>query len=537
MSNALTLGGTYHLGGYDWVVAEQFENYAVLQSTGVTAGAWAGYALTSDYEGTTSFGNANAVYSSDIDGLNIANYNNIMTTLYDSIKDLEYTSASYGKGLFLVANTKCGATTHGAQGSGYYWEALKIAATNYKSFGSINNAAWLGTVRSVTAAAWSVFFSNNAHRINYEYAQNANFVIAPAFNLDLSAIRVDSNNNIKKTNINPTVNMALVSSPIKYDGNTYELLATHTTTGGTLKYKVNNGEYTTNAPTAILPGKYTIYYKVEGDEEYNDMPETLLGTVAIEAVVKQITPTDSEAAYDIHDIRIPTPQTEGTFLKSDFTWAVIEGSTGVGTASTVRATLTASGWSDKSQTVTVTGMTSSTINVVGLSDTATAAQREACANASLAVTGQDTNSLTIVADGIVPSVDMPILVIMFDPSSGSGGNGIAPENVYTKDEIDDAIIELTSAIESKQNTLSNNPATLLASGWVTVGDTTSQTVTVNGLTADTVGSVGIAPTATAAQREAERNAILVPTSQSTNTLTIVCDGVIPTVDIPISILM
>ena len=81
-------------------------------------------------------------------------------------------------------------------------------------------------------------------------------------------------------------------------------------------------------------------------------------------------------------------------------------------ATDVQVTLLANAWSSASQTVTVTGMTATAKGVVSLATTATATQREAARDALLAVTGQGTNSVTVVADGDVPEIDLPINVLI-----------------------------------------------------------------------------------------------------------------------------
>jgi len=81
-------------------------------------------------------------------------------------------------------------------------------------------------------------------------------------------------------------------------------------------------------------------------------------------------------------------------------------------ATEVQVTLLANGWSSSSQTVTVTGMTTTAKGVVSLATTATATQREAARDALLAVTRQGANTITIVADGDVPEIDLPINVLI-----------------------------------------------------------------------------------------------------------------------------
>ena len=74
--------------------------------------------------------------------------------------------------------------------------------------------------------------------------------------------------------------------------------------------------------------------------------------------------------------------------------------------------------------------------------------------------------------------------------------------------------------------------TLLASGWVN----NSQTVTVSGVKADTIGTVGILNTATAEQVTAAKSAGIVATGLAANSVTFKCDNV-PSVDIPFGVLI
>jgi len=81
-------------------------------------------------------------------------------------------------------------------------------------------------------------------------------------------------------------------------------------------------------------------------------------------------------------------------------------------ATDVQVSLTVNGWNNNVQTVTVDGMTATAKGVVSLATNATATEREACRDALLAVTGQGTNSITITADGDVPTIALPINVLI-----------------------------------------------------------------------------------------------------------------------------
>ena len=60
---------------------------------------------------------------------------------------------------------------------------------------------------------------------------------------------------------------------ITYDGKPHELLRPGTTSGGEVQYALNSATttYTAAIPQATEAGDYTVYYKVEGDKNHNDL--------------------------------------------------------------------------------------------------------------------------------------------------------------------------------------------------------------------------------------------------------------------------
>lgn len=178
---SLELGKTYKFAGYDWTVCELINDgrLAVIQSHGVTRGAWPGYAMQK------FGGKANDMYGLDIDGEDVSAYDSKMKELYDAIKDAEYLDASYGKGLYIISKEKADFARWGQPGSGNYWQALKKAAENVRQFGSPNYNVWFGTV-FCSNYSWFVNSDGNF----YGSYQNNDFVVAPAFNLDLFKVKV-----------------------------------------------------------------------------------------------------------------------------------------------------------------------------------------------------------------------------------------------------------------------------------------------------------------------------------------------------------
>lgn len=181
----IVVGSTYSFGGYDWIAAEDKGDWVVLQSKGVTSGYWPGYKLWG----------RNNNYRRDIDGRDISEYDEKTQKLYNDIKYAEYKGAEDGSsGLYLVSNSKAGATYDGDRGSGYYWQALKEAAVRYDSLGTDYHYVWLGTVSS-SSTAWCVSSSGDVY---CNHGQGNSRGVAPAFNLDKSKVTVSGYNiNIK----------------------------------------------------------------------------------------------------------------------------------------------------------------------------------------------------------------------------------------------------------------------------------------------------------------------------------------------------
>lgn len=199
---SLTLGETYSFGGYNWTCAETFNDYAVLQSQGITGGTWPGYAMTGPTTGTGDWGAVNTNYDGDIDGEDISGYNTTLSNLFSGIGSTEYLSASYGKGLYLIdpemAGLPPGSTSSKRRGdldlTGSklnYYNAMITAALNHSSVGITMNYAWFGA-HCNSYSCWAATDYNGT--ISYGNFQSKEFVIAPAFNVDLSKINVSSEN-------------------------------------------------------------------------------------------------------------------------------------------------------------------------------------------------------------------------------------------------------------------------------------------------------------------------------------------------------
>lgn len=165
---------------------------------------------------------------------------------------------------------------------------------------------------------------------------------------------------------------------------------------------------------------------------------------------------------------------------------------------------------------------------------------------SIAVANADTVNITI------PSSDTYIPMSQKGNAGGvatldSGGKvpedqlpDLVAQNVSYTNSSQPAVENVKQALDILQEGLENGTITAVevtaaASGWS--GSPAAQILTVTGMTGDSLYWVGLNSTATYAQRDAARKAVLAPTAQGTNSLTLTCDGVTPTVDLPILVFL
>jgi hypothetical protein len=186
-------GETYTFGGVSWIAAEvdNKAKTAVLQSKGVTSGYWPGCKMSGtlyNATGSITLSMDGSSYTGDIDGYDISNYDTKTKNLYSSIKEAENTRATYGRGLYLVGRLKVVTSDTDATGTGQYWKALTAAASNT----SLGNGAYLGTHSAGNYVYYVANIANNGH-VNSNADQYGSYVVAPAFNLDASKVKIKDN--------------------------------------------------------------------------------------------------------------------------------------------------------------------------------------------------------------------------------------------------------------------------------------------------------------------------------------------------------
>ena len=144
-------------------------------------------------------------------------------------------------------------------------QSITISATGKAYDGTPVTATLTGSIDGVTTPT-----------INYSGNTNVGTYTA---SITIEGVTAEAEFSIEKAT--PTVTAPTAVSNLEYTGEAQVLVTAGTTSGGTLQYKVDNGEWSEYLPTATNAGTYTVYYKVIGNDNYNDVAETSF-TVTIE---------------------------------------------------------------------------------------------------------------------------------------------------------------------------------------------------------------------------------------------------------------
>ena len=138
------------------------------------------------------------------------------------------------------------------------------------------------------------------------------------------------------TTISVTVNKAaaiLATAPIAvtdlvYNATAQTLIVAGVAEGGTMQYSLDGESYTSDLPTAISAGTYTVYYKVVADANHTDVEvATLTATIAKapQFIEWELTNFVMEVGDTLHLTATATSGLEVTYTLDDDTYAEING--------------------------------------------------------------------------------------------------------------------------------------------------------------------------------------------------------------------
>ena len=118
--------------------------------------------------------------------------------------------------------------------------------------------------------------------------------------------------NVNATNkLVPTVT-APTANALTYNGAEQALVTAGQTTGGTMLYRLGDSEWSEQLPTAKNAGKYTVWYKVQGDAEYADVAEQSLTVSAAKKAVT-VTALDKSAHTGSTAPDLSIPETDKNY--------------------------------------------------------------------------------------------------------------------------------------------------------------------------------------------------------------------------------
>lgn len=149
--------------------------------------------------------------------------------------------------------------------------------------------------------------------------------------------------------VTPTVTAPTAKTGLVYDGTAQELVNAGSTDYGTLQYSLDNETYSTSIPSGINAGDYTVYYKVVGDSNINDVAAQSV-SCSISKVNRSVTISDNSTTLVLGATNTITVTTEGSP-----TIIVTSSNTNVATVNGM--TVTAIGYGTSTITVTVAGDT------------------------------------------------------------------------------------------------------------------------------------------------------------------------------------
>ena len=121
--------------------------------------------------------------------------------------------------------------------------------------------------------------------------------------------KTDSSTPTPGEKADPTYTVPTAKTGLTYNGQAQALITPGSATGGEMQYKLGNGAYSTTIPTATDAGAYTVYYKIIGDENHNDVSEASI-TVTIKPATPTGTPTFTpvtEAGKTLADVTLTAP--------------------------------------------------------------------------------------------------------------------------------------------------------------------------------------------------------------------------------------
>lgn len=242
-----------------------------------------------------------------------------------------------------------------------------VNAEDYSGSGNVGGDVSSKTDTTITANNVNVTYNGSAVTVQYTtnnkegaatvtYYKGANKLTSAPVDAGeytaVIAIASSENYNAAEKTVGITINKATpsVTAPtaktLTYTGSAQALVNAGSTTGGTLVYSLSeNGTYSATVPTATNAGSYTVYYKVNGDGNYNNVAvKSVTVTIAKAKVAK---PVIDDNSFEYNGSK------QGITIAANDAYTV-SGTTSATAVGSYSATVTLNSnytWSDGSETV------------------------------------------------------------------------------------------------------------------------------------------------------------------------------------------
>ena len=164
-----------------------------------------------------------------------------------------------------------------------------IPAYNYDITGWVNGESE-SLLQGKSSITCTCNYQQNSNAGTYDINITGTVVTAPNYKVNFQKGKLV----VKQAT--PTLTEPTPVEELKYDGTAHELAVPGTVQNGTLQYALNNGTYTTTVPTATDAGRYTVKYKVKGNNNYADIKEKSF-SVTIDSLDLTITALNDTITY------------------------------------------------------------------------------------------------------------------------------------------------------------------------------------------------------------------------------------------------
>ncbi len=208
-----------------------------------------------------------------------------------------------------------------ASGDGYEFSRVKkiVAATGHKYVeGKCTVCGDTLPALSVSASGYTGTYDGKAHSISVtssgntiQYSTdnktwsntNPSYTNAGTYTVYYKVSKdtyktVTGSANVVINKANSAVKAAPTAKSLTYNGSAQQLINAGSATNGTIQYKLGTGSYNTAIPTATNAGTYTVYYKVVGNTNYNDVAEKSFTITIAKATPSVTAPTAKSLTYN-----------------------------------------------------------------------------------------------------------------------------------------------------------------------------------------------------------------------------------------------